>query len=357
MNAGIHGANLTEKIQSKNGMNQTEPCQAPVQSFVSTSQLSFWDIGEQKLESMLEQGHKIMRQAIETYKPVAIFAGWSGGDDSVVAAHFACGEYGAAAVHTNTLINMDKAISHVRSYADKKNWQLLEYQAIPEGPPEKHRKGPSAGKPFDQKTLPTGRWIDGQTAYEEFSFNFGLPGPGMHSRMYQRLKFRGFQHFKREAKRGHHRESHVIFVTGIRHDESKIRAGYKRAIQKDGGSIWVNPFYWNSAFDFENYRQEFGLARNPVKGLIGISGDCLCGSNKGDREELEPIGIVEPQKKIYINDIESRCQSLGLPCQYGVAPPKTKKNNRLNMMQMELFEDPPEVQPACHNCIRKIRSC
>jgi 3'-phosphoadenosine 5'-phosphosulfate sulfotransferase (PAPS reductase)/FAD synthetase len=203
--------------------------------------------------------------------------------------------------------------------------------------------------PWDQTKLPNGKWCDGETAYEEFCFNFGMPGPGQHARMYQRLKERSFNKIKKEAKQGHNRESCVMFVTGIRRDESSIRAGYNRDTQKVGGSVWVNPFYWQTKVDFELYRQEFGLPRNPVTDVIGISGECLCGT-MGSRSELDLIEKIEPETRRYIESIESRCESLGLPCKWATKPDRPTKCNPLQLL---LFGDEPTFQPACVGCMRR----
>lgn len=304
-----------------------------------SDQSRFWDDSEERVTAMIESGRKIVQQAIETYKPVAIFAGFSGGNDSIVPTHFVCTEFGGAAVHCNTLIGVNKSREHARATAKRFGWQFIEEFAKSSGMPKKHKDGSA----FDEKTLPNGRWVDGATQYEEFCFNFGMPGPGQHARMYQRLKERSFNRIKKEAKRGHRKSDCVMFVTGIRRDESAIRAGYNRDTQKVPGAVWVNPFYWNTKADFELYRQEFGLPRNPVTDVIGISGECLCGT-MGTRDELEP------ETRKYIESIEARCESLGLPCKWATKPEKASKCNPLQLM---LFGDEPTFQPACVGCMRR----
>lgn len=327
--------------------NQKPLSSAPMHGIVSTplSQNTLWDLGEERIESMLESGRKIMRDAIEKYKPVAIFAGFSGGNDSIVVTHFACTEFGATAIHANTMIGVEKSREHARKTAAKYGWQFLEKHAVAKGPPKKRKDGSA----FDPSALPTGNWQDGNTAYEEFVFNFGMPGPGQHPRMYQILKERIFEAFKREAKAGGSRRDTVMFVSGVRHDESAIRAGYKETVKKVGSSIWVQPFYWQTKSDFELYRQEFGLPRNPVTDVVGISGECLCGT-MGTRDELDLIEKIEPQTRQYIEGLEARCESLGLPCKWATKPDKPSKCNPLQLM---LFGDEPTFQPACVGCMRR----
>lgn len=303
-----------------------------------------FDMGD-RVEAMLESGRKIMCDAIDEHKPVAIFAGFSGGNDSIVATHFACTEFGAQAIHCNTMTGVQLTRQHVVDVCERQGWSLMEKHAIATGPPRKRRDGTR----FDPATLPCGKWNDAETAYEEFCINFGMPGPGQHARMYQRLKERLFESFKREAKQGHGKRSRVMFITGIRGDESTIRAGYKAAVDRRGGSVWVNPFYWQTAFDFELYRQEFGLPRNKVSDRIGFSGECLCGT-MGSPEELDAVAEVEPEAAAKIHAIEERCRSYGLPCKWATAPagrPKFLEG------QQELFGDEPTFQPACVGCIRR----
>ena len=308
-----------------------------------------WDDGaEERMENMLNGGRKIMREAIEKYKPVAIFAGFSGGNDSVVVTHFACTEFGAMAIHANTLIGVEKSRQHARDTAKRFGWQFDEKKSEATGPPKRRRDGSK----FDASILPTGKWQDGDTKYEEFCFNFGMPGPGQHPRMYQILKERVFEAYRREAKQGHSRTATVMFVSGVRHDESTIRAGYKSAIKKVGSSIWVQPFYWQTKVDFAMYREEFGLPRNPVTDVVGISGECLCGT-MGSRDELDAVAKVEPETTAYIHGLEEKCESLGLPCRWATRPESTRKKPDVDTAQLSLFGDEPTFQPACVGCIRR----
>jgi len=73
-----------------------------------------FDFDSGRIESMIAQGHAIMREAIELYKPIAIFAGFSGGNDSIVATHFACENYEAASIHANTQIGIEASRQHAK---------------------------------------------------------------------------------------------------------------------------------------------------------------------------------------------------------------------------------------------------
>lgn len=306
-----------------------------------------WNSAEQ-VESMMAKGKAVMDQAIATYKPVAVFAAYSGGNDSIVSTHFACEHYSAAAINCNTLIGVDKTREHAKGTAETFKWDFQVKKAEAVGPPKKH----ADGRPFDPANLPAGRWTDGATAYEEFVFNFGFPGPAQHAKMYQRLKERSFDAWKREAKIGQPRDATILIVSGIRQDESSIRAGYKSAIQKNNSSIWVNPFYFTRAADFEAYRQEFSLPRNPVSDKSGISMECLCGAH-ASMGELEIVNEVEPHTHQYIVGLQDKAHSLGLPCQWGKRPTRSLRQDQSEFIQLSLFGDDPEFMPACVGCIRR----
>ncbi len=294
------------------------------------------------VDSMILRGREITLEAMDQFKPIAIIAAYSGGNDSIVSTHFAVTEFKASVVHCNTGIGIKKTTDHVRSTCLRFGWNLTEEVAIPEGRPA----------PLTDDKLPSGGWVDGETAYEEFVLNFGFAGPGQHHRMYQRLKERSIQRHLRKIKQGTPRGTKVVIISGIRGDESSVRAGYKRAIQKNGAEIWVNPFYWQTATDFEIYRQEFGLPRNPVKDQVGISGECLCGAYSSGESERAAIRTVEPETADYIDRLEVKVRSRGFPWGWGCKPPKWYRDSKRG--QGFLFDSHDKsFAPMCVGCTRR----
>lgn len=298
---------------------------------------------EERIEKMIAGGKNIVSGAIEQYKPIAILSAYSGGNDSIVSTHFGCENYGALAIHCETSIGLEESRNHVISTCERFKWDLRMQRAQPEGKPNT----------VDPASLPSGKWCDGETAYEEFVLNWGFPGPGQHGRMFQRLKQRPIAAIQRELKAGQHRHATILIISGIRHDESAIRAGYKRAVMKESGTsrVWVNPFYWNTALDFELYRQEFGLPRNPVKACIGISGECLCGAF-AKKSEKEAIRSVCPKMGEYLDQLESRVKMNGLPWGWGEDPPSWFYEARSG--QQFLFDltdgEIESFRPMCVGC-------
>lgn len=303
---------------------------------------------ERQVEEMIAEGRRIMDAAIEKYRPVAVVAAFSGGNDSVVSTHFATAEYGAAVLHCDTQTGVSATRQHVDKLARRFRFDMRVMSADVEGPPEKM----ADGRPFDPAMLPCGRWTDGSTAYEELALNWGFPGPRFHGRAYQRLKERPIAKLQKELKAGHGRKSSILIVSGIRHDESTVRAGYKTDTKREGKAsrVWVNPFYWRDAVSFEAYRQEFGLPRNPVKSIIGVSGECNCGAFAGNAE-LPTIATVDACRAGYLRTLEGRVQSAnGYPWGWGQNPPKWYMDAKRG--QGFLFDSHDEaVGPMCVGCV------
>jgi 3'-phosphoadenosine 5'-phosphosulfate sulfotransferase (PAPS reductase)/FAD synthetase len=310
---------------------------------------------EEIVDKMLARGQSIMSEVIAKYKPIAIVAMFSGGDDSIVATHFTVSNFSQTVVfNADTKTGLAPARKHIASVATSQKWNLIIGEAMAEGPPERMR---SNGRlvPFDSaKACPAGVWTEGATAYEEFVLNWGFPGRGkpQHARMYQRLKERPMRRFFKTL--GVKKGSPVVCVSGIRHDESAIRAGYKREYAEGlFNDIWVNPFYYNTAADFELYRQEFGLPRNPVKRLCGISGECCCGTFAADGE-IDAYNVADPEFVKYLRWLEARVKSNGMPWGWGQSPPKWWVNERADKKcgQAYLFDGDglPTFQPMCVGC-------
>ena len=295
---------------------------------------------EEQIDHMIAAGRKIVDEAIATYKPDAIIAAFSGGNDSIVSTHFAVSQYDALVVHCDTGIGIKKTREHVNKTAERFGWSFEASKAEPEGKPDC----------VDPSEMPSGRWTDGETAYEEIVLNRGFPGPAQHHRFYVSLKERPLLRAARKLRLGRGRK--VLVVAGIRHDESSVRAGYKEAIRAQAKSflVWANPFYWHTAADFEAYRQEFGLPRNPVKARVGISGECLCGAYASQGEK-ELVRSVEPETAEYLDRLEDRVRANGFPWGWGESPPQAWLDSRRG--QGFLFPTLVGFEPMCVGCPRK----
>lgn len=277
------------------------------------------------LTTEIDRAKQILDGAISEHQPVAIFVGFSGGYDSLVTTHFATShESSVRPLHLNTGIGIEKTREFVRRTCGEYGWNLRE---------ERTRES--------YEGLVLGR-VNGYPG--------GFPGPGMHGLMYQRLKERPLRVVIAEAKQGHPRNASVMMITGIRSDESRVRAGYRRAISKVDSQVWVNPFYFATADHFREYRKVYSLPGNPVKDKCGMSGECLCGAH-ADKGELVRIRAACPNTADYLEDLEGRVRAAGFPWGYEGCPTKSWLDKKRGQgMLGDWFGEEEAVGPMCHSC-------
>jgi 3'-phosphoadenosine 5'-phosphosulfate sulfotransferase (PAPS reductase)/FAD synthetase len=245
---------------------------------------------EMDLSEAIERGRDDLSDALDEWKPNAIFAGFSGGTDSLMTTHLLHQmRDDVAALHINTGIGMQRTRQYVRETADRHGWHFEEVHAEED-----------AGQSFD-------RLVKGDDSYAG-----GFPGPPAHHVMYQRLKERPLDvaHRRHKGQRG----GKIMLVTGIRADESDIRAGYEDTIiDHTRGVVWVNLIYRVTADQKQAYIDTHDLETNPVSDVYGMSGECLCGAfdtNGCRRYELKSAceRFDEPETWERIRSLEKEVQ-------------------------------------------------
>jgi 3'-phosphoadenosine 5'-phosphosulfate sulfotransferase (PAPS reductase)/FAD synthetase len=223
------------------------------------------------------------------HRPRRRYVLFSGGDDSLVLLHAATRLFDFdGVVHVNTGTGIPETTAFVHRMCDR--WNLVLHELHP---PES----------FEQVFI------------EEPIIN-GLPGPGMHHIAYSRLKERALRAFvQREKERWRDR---IMFVTGIRADESEKRMGYgDSVIDRDGATVWVNPLYDWYDDEMRSYRERSELPRNPVAEHLHLSGECLCGSF-AKPGELAQIEFFYPDVAARIRGWERLAEARGLTyCRWG----------------------------------------
>lgn len=253
--------------------------------------------------------HEIIADAL-AYKPRAIYAGYSGGDDSLVSTHWMMNNVpGCRVLHINTGIGIELTRQHVRKTCAQYGWELIEVRAKE----------------------------DCGQDYREMVLKHGFPGPAMHHRMYARLKERCVRKVVRESKV--HRRDKVLIATGIHKEESLIRMGYgDRNINFVGAQMWVNHLYWWPKQRFREYIKEHGLPRSPVSVTLGMSGECLCGAyaHKGEKEMVR---VVDPATAEYLDRLEEEVRAAGHNWGWEDGPPNSEKHGR-----------DPSTMPMCRGC-------
>lgn len=258
------------------------------------------------MKDKLRRAVSYVDAAIERYKPVATFALFSGGHDSLSATYVAMQSKRVDAVaHINTGIGVEQTREFVRATCKRYGWPLKEYYA---------------------KDL-------GQD-YEELVVKWGFPGPGHHGKMYNRLKERCIRQLVREHKKKYSREK-VMLISGCRQQESTRRMRHTEREQVDGSRIWVAPIYDWSKHDTSDLIAQYGLPRNTVVDLIHKSGECLCGAF-AKPGELEELRAWFPGTARYIDELEKRVKAAGHSWGWEQKPPK-KCNKGHQSKQLEFL--------------------
>lgn len=233
--------------------------------------------------------HKVINAAVKVYEPVAVFAAFSGGHDSLVSTAIAMANPNVdAVVHINTGIGVEATREFVRTTCEKQGWELIELH-----PPAGH-------------------------SYRDIILEHGFPGPAGHLYTYTRLKERPLRqlHASYREKRG----DKIMVITGVRSEESTRRMGHVQTVVEESGRIWVAPIHaWTKA-QCNQFISEMGYARNEVVDNLHMSGECLCGAfaKPGEMEQLE---FFYPEVADRIHKLEHEVRDKGLPWVWGAKPP------------------------------------
>lgn len=253
---------------------------------------------------------EIVMSAMEQYKPVAVYVGFSGGNDSRAVVDWMMNNVdGCQPFHINTGIGIEQTREYVRDTSSDKKWKLIEIRAKE----------------------------DCGQDYDELCRRHGFPGPDGHQMMYSRLKERGVRKLVRDAKEGKSRRAKVLIASGIRHDESVIRMGYAgREVNTVGGQVWANPLYWWNKADRDVYNANSGVPANPVAKALGMSGECGCGAF-AQPGELDRWRKIEPAFGRRIDRLQSEVLARGFTWNWEGRPPKGGHNaNQLGLFQMPM---------------------
>ena len=234
------------------------------------------------LASSVQAAHAIIDEAIRLYQPVAVVGLFSGGHDSLTACHVAAQHPAfTGCLHIGTGIGIPETEQFVVSTCERERWDLGIYRAV-----ENTR---ADGTPDPQ-------------VWEDMVREYGFPGPGMHWKMYNRLKERPLRMFVREVKK--RRSDKVLLISGCRSDESVRRMGNVEPIQKDGARIWCAVIHDWTKEDCNRYLAANAIQRNPVVDRLCKSGECLCGAF-AKRGELTELAAEYPEVAARIRALEA----------------------------------------------------
>lgn len=240
---------------------------------------------------------------------------FSGGNDSVCCSHLASKVNGfTACVLIDTGIAIKQAHIHVKETCKKMGWPLKIYKS--------------------------------KYNYDDLVMRYGFPGPSQHKVMYIQLKERAIRALIKDTKQK--TSDKILLITGVRKQESQRRMETVTApIVKDGAKIWVAPMWEWSNDERDQYIANNNLPRNPIKPLIHVSGDCLCGAY-ADKGELELLHIFFPEEYSRIKKLQDKVIQK-FPWGYDEQPPNWWTNYKNGQ---EFLGD--EFMPLCWSCDRRF---
>lgn len=264
------------------------------------------------VDACRDEAGAILRDALgRAPRPSRVVALFSGGHDSLCAAHVVASVLGGPVecVHVDTGIGVPATREFVRETCRRFGWPLTVLTPPPFAPARQKRKSG-----IDYDNLP---------AYEAVVLHYGFPGAYGHTLVYNRLKERCLRQLERDIEASPRRP--VLYVTGVRKQESRRRMGHIVALQREGRRTWCAPLTNWSRDERDAYHAAEVLPRNPVVARLCMSGECLCGAY-GSPGELAEIAFHYPEVAAYIRSLEARARAAGAPhCVWGE---KTKAGRR-----------------------------
>lgn len=239
---------------------------------------------EQRVRYLMDQAHEIYAESLKLADDKPVMASvllFSGGNDSTVLGHL-FKDVATHAGHANTTIGIEDTRQFVRDTC--KAWNL----------------------PLLERTPPL--------SYRDLVLDQGFPGPGMHFKMYQRLKLRVVEQIQREFITNGRRQR-VVFIAGRRRAESARRKDIP-LYERNRSAIWASPIAMWTKLDMTTYRLMMGdVPTNVVSDLVGMSGECLCGAYAKPGEK-EMIRVNYPDVIAEIEALEVEVRAAGHPEQY-----------------------------------------
>lgn len=247
-----------------------------------------------------EHPDEVIAKARALHAPIATWCLFSGGNDSTVLAHRCRHQYdGLAFIDTGTAA--DGVVEFVQEFAA---WIGKPLRIM------------SSGDAYERMVLGGNVLSRGERA-GEVEDGHGFPGKGQHGKAYSRLKERQIEALLKRCKVGHHRNSRVLFLSGIRRAES-LRRAKRESITKKRAAIFCNPLIDWTNEDMRAYRRAHQIPESDAAALLHRSGECNCGAFANAADERAMLAACAPLLMSRIEALETRAEAQGVRwCRWG----------------------------------------
>lgn len=166
-------------------------------------------------DKLIKAAHEFLDDAIEQQRPDRVYVLFSGGDDSLLTSYTAMQHPRVNGVlHIRTGIGIRDTFDFVQDTCSSFGWPLSVYEPL---------------------------GVDGYLNYEQMVLKHGFPGPGAHRFPYVWLKERQLVRVQRELREQGHKR--VMFITGVRSEESARRMGHVQPVKREGNRVWSAPLH------------------------------------------------------------------------------------------------------------------
>lgn len=212
-------------------------------------------------------------EAKKRWSPIRTFCLFSGGNDSGVLAHRCRDDYDVL-LFIDTGLAVPGVEGHVIDFA---KWLDKPLMTVRSG--HAYREMVLGGRPMSNG--------EPEPAH-------GFPGKGHHGKAYSRLKERRIEEVVRCTKIGHPRSASVLFLSGVRRDESQRRSK-RMPLTEHHSAKYCNPLIeWTNA-EMRDYRERHELPESDVASLLHRSGECNCGAFADAEAERAMLKSLWPE--------------------------------------------------------------
>lgn len=267
-----------------------------------------------------EQSREMISQAVDEHHLSGVYSLFSGGHDSLVNTHLASRHPAfKGVIHIDTGTGIRETKRYVIETCYQFNWKLFIVQP--------------------------------HIRFEAVIMIMGLPGRPAHKLVYSYLKNEPLRKLLKQFRKdtGGKRNWRIGLASGVRKQESDTRmidARFDGVYHEPKTTrVWIPHISEFTSLDVAEYMSANDLPRNPVKDILHISGECLCGcfGSDGEKQEIEQWYPEAGERLKKYEQLACMAHQMH-PDEIPAERQKWAWSNR------RVGEDQIELFPLCHYC-------